>query len=188
MNTFFMLKPFPIVVVCVSVWALLLWSNPFVHIRIRIQEHTCIRVLVPNIVSSSLSRSLSNSFNRCGYLKISETIVMHSSSALARSLSLSLFLIIKPFCNVIIRRKRRHHYTRQNVYRVSAIRGCSQRLYTYLFSNVKCQPFQMHSRVRFPTCKRTETIRMFVHLKGMSSFFVHGGQRANTNSASSVGI
>lgn len=91
MNTFFMLKPFPIVFVCCCCCygTIHLYTFAFKNTQMfSTCMHACMHVLVPNIVSSSLSRSLSNSFNRYGYLKISETIVMHSSSALARSLSL----------------------------------------------------------------------------------------------------
>lgn len=51
------------------------------------------------------------------------------------------------FCNVIIRQKRRHYYC-DKMFIVLRLSGTntSRRLYTYLFSNVKCQPFQTHSR------------------------------------------
>lgn len=178
MNTFFTLKPFPMV--CVCVWWLL-WNE---HICTHSNSHSHTKIfymykLVSNIVSSSLSRSLSNSFNRFVYIFKKRTKPLPCIHPVPWPVQSS-----QPFCNVMIRRKRRHYYTRQNVYRVSAIRGCSQRLYTYLFSNVKCQPFQMHSRVRYFT-HNTQYQRPSVCSNWMCVcvFFFHGGQRANAKPA-----
>lgn len=86
-------------------------------------------------------------------------------------------MLIIAFCNVIIRRKRRHYYSRQNVYRVSAIRECSRRLYTYLFYNVKCQPFRMHSRVAI--CVRLCVCTCHIQCIEWCEMW-HGGGRGQT--------